>query len=290
MTKPAKFDRRFRQRLQLHQPTSAAIEMLARRDGVHVNYLEVALKWTFDHQWENDAASAYLDRYMVKNYQRGKVRYVQTTRYTGPREAPNNLVNYNNRPSKTTGEVDCLKLEWRITGVAALRRAGLTSLDDILRIDHREFWARRLKLFDIDTVALGRRYSNWISKSRRRGPCDMDGSLGASILHINRTVQVVLGTFRQRFDVRACLRPLSVTHLLPDPTPIYNYANIPPAIRPTLCTSTTTSLVTPTALRLRHELNDEASPRGEFSLTTEATNEAIQGCEGFELWNPRGSK
>jgi hypothetical protein len=48
LQKGMRFDRSYRQRLQLRQPTVEALHALAGLDGVLLNYLELALDWTFD--------------------------------------------------------------------------------------------------------------------------------------------------------------------------------------------------------------------------------------------------
>jgi hypothetical protein len=85
-----------------------------------------------------------------------------------PCKAPNNLADYAHRPSKQTGEIDCVHLDWRIRGHAALCRAGFVSVRDVLDINHRAFWAHRLIMLDIDPDRLGRAYHNWWHQTRGR--------------------------------------------------------------------------------------------------------------------------
>jgi hypothetical protein len=265
--KPAKFDWRFCQRLQLNQPTAAAIEILARRNDVHMNYVEVALDWVFDRPDDKDDAVTFLHRHVVKSHHRKQgIRFVVgehgATRYSGPRRAPNVLADYSDRPSKETGEVDCLHLEWRIRGREALCRSGFVSVRDLLDIDHREFWARRLKMFDIEPAVLGRSYHNWWRKTRRRKlwiiryplgngrflDYDMDNRAGDIILRGLGSVQEVIDVYGRKFRLSPCLQPISVDHLLPASsadTQYYDHPPNSPRTSPTPCPSGRNTVFTP---------------------------------------------
>src|SRR5262249_44436033 len=103
----ASFDRSLRKRLQLHQPSHAAIQSLCTVKGVYANYGEWALDWIFDTEDEREQAYAVVCQYHVKKRHRLKtgIRFVgegDVTRYTGPRRSRNNAVIYSDRPSKVT--------------------------------------------------------------------------------------------------------------------------------------------------------------------------------------------
>ena len=107
-----------------------------------------------------DEAFDFLCRHVVKRWHRDQgIRFVVSdadggiTRYTGDRTAKNLLVIYNGRPSKETGEVECVHIEWRLKGRRALARAGINGLADLLRFDHRQFWSQRLLLSAIGSSA-----------------------------------------------------------------------------------------------------------------------------------------
>jgi hypothetical protein len=273
---------RLRQCLQLYQPRRAALQFLAKIEGCHLNYLELALDWVFASEQELADAVAFLRRHIVKKYQRGKLHfyppldqatatdaqlrravltvfdfeYVQAqvrngrrgnvgdhlrqiaerrtivartlnpqppTCYTNRRRksATNNRVDYHDLPSKVTGEVHCLHIEWRMFGARSLARAGIASVADLLALDHRQFWRQRLHLYEIDRNRLGRMLSNGQRRSRRNGKwldngLDQDRILAALTLNMLGSVQELLHAYRHQFDLRSCLQPIGVDELLPD--------------------------------------------------------------------------
>jgi hypothetical protein len=226
----ARFDYTFTQRLQLNQPTLEALQFLSAIDSVLLNYVELSLDWVFDHVDARNDAYDFVCRYHVKQNHRDQgIRFVSggVTRYTGPRKAPNVLGTYWDRPSKVTGEVNCVHSDWRIKGAAALRRAGITSVTELLELNHRQFWSERLLMRDLDLRKLGRNYHVHVAgKGSRRGAWVIsygqgrffyhaDLRAGAEILRALNTTQAVLDCYTKKFNVNRCLRNISVDHLLP---------------------------------------------------------------------------
>jgi len=238
-TEPASFDPGYRQLLQLHHPTRRALEMLVARNDTHLNYLEVALDLTFADQDDTDDAFRLIDRYHVKrHHRRQRLTYVgegSVTRYSGPRSAPNVVVTYADRPSKATGELHSAHLEWRIRGSAALRRAGIRSVADLLLLKPRTFWLNRLLLYGLDQGELGRLYHNRYSRKRgakkraRRSPWiirhrrskftyDMNQRAGQTIERALGSTQAVLdfyGPVLGSMLRERCLVAMDDAHLLP---------------------------------------------------------------------------
>jgi hypothetical protein len=222
---PARFNPAFRQRLQLYQPRSEALQILAERSDVHLNYVEVALDWIFANEFDRDDALAFLDRYHVKKYHRDQgIRWKKGTRYTGPRRAPTVHAAYADRECKLTGEVCCLHAEWRMSGHAAVKRAGILTMIDLLNLDYQEFWRQRLLLFALDLPDLGRRHYNYFNGSKRRRNWstgfgkfryDRDKAAGAIVFNYFGSTQKVLDHLGPKFTVRRCLIQLDVEHLLP---------------------------------------------------------------------------
>jgi hypothetical protein len=129
-------------------------------------------------------------------------------------------VDYHDLPSKVTGEVHCLHIEWRMSGARSLARAGIASVADLLALDHRQFWRQRLHLYDIDRNKLGRMLNNWQRGSRRKGKwlangLDHDRVLAALTLNVCGSVQALLHAYRHHLDLRTCLHPMDIDELLP---------------------------------------------------------------------------
>lgn len=226
---PRDLVRRFRlaygQLIQIPQPKVPTLEYLADRNDAHLNYVEEGLDWVYDDAADKHEGFWSLHRHVVKRHHGTQqvLLVFGTTRYTGPRRAPNVLAIYHDKPCRVTGEVDCVHLDWRIRGAAALRRAGIHSVRDLLTLDRRKFWAQRLLLFDVNSERLGRRYHNWQMGTHRRQPWverfgpisyDHDGRAGQIIARA-LTVQGIVDAYTRRFDVRSCLIPIAVADLLP---------------------------------------------------------------------------
>jgi hypothetical protein len=241
----ARFAPMLTQRLQLRQPALAALEMLAQRDDAYPNILEVALDWIFASEEEREHAQRLYYRHAVKPYHRGTVRYYQQTRYSDAQGRATNSAAYPEEYCRITGELNVLHIEWRITGKAALQRAGLAQLSDIIAINQRPFWSKRLRLADINAEMLGRRANNRQTKGRRRHPLiisynyNVDSRTGNTLM---RTLQSRASLareeeYRQRygtdaldqheyciqdvldnidFDMRSCIEWAEIEHLLPD--------------------------------------------------------------------------
>ena len=120
------FNRWYCQRLQLTQPTEAALNHLAQRArNALFNYVEIALDLIYADADQCQDAYEFLCRHHIKKHHgKQQVRLVGdngSTRYSGPRRAPNVLCIYQGRHSKVSGEVNCLHVEWRIRSRQALR-------------------------------------------------------------------------------------------------------------------------------------------------------------------------
>jgi hypothetical protein len=232
---PARFDRSFRQRLQLHQPTDDVLRRLSKLKDAYPNYVELALDLVFDSEVERDEAFAFIDRYLIKKHHRRDhgIRHVNgVTRYSGPRSAPNVLAVYADRECRISGEVYCCHLEWRIRGRAALRRCGIETVDDLLKFAHQAFWQKRLLLATFDRRKLGRMHRNSFRRRRRRTVAvarsgfryNVDHSTAALLCNVFGSTQKMLDHFSSKFRVRDGLIPIDAQHLLPrsGTTPSYD--------------------------------------------------------------------
>jgi hypothetical protein len=227
---PARFDPRYVQRITLFQPTNEALQSLVTRDP-HMTYVEISLDWIFSSRSDKDDAVEFLWKHLVKkNHRDQQVRFVgkddKITRYSGPRSAPNVIVVYADKPSKVTGQDHCVHIDWRINSGAALRRAGIHSLRDLLDLNYRQFWRKRLKICSLNLRALGRMHLNRNNSVKRRGPwvqyfCngrfvyDVHLRIGSIIVRVNQSTQAVIDRHRKDFEVNRCVITHEVPHLLP---------------------------------------------------------------------------
>ena len=170
---PKRWDPAYRVRLQMRRPSHEALQWLATLDGMVMNYVEIGLDWTFTTEEERDAAHEFVINHHVKRWH-GDQRvtfHKGITRYTARRRVPNKLVSYADRPSRITGEIHCVHVEWRLNGARALQRAGIATVAELLKLDHYQFWKERLLMRTVNLQALGRQYNvHVLGKGRRRGP------------------------------------------------------------------------------------------------------------------------
>lgn len=237
--KPHRFEPRYRQRIQIRQPTPEVLRFLAEQSGLLLNHTEIALDWTFSTEHETEEALIFTARHLIKKHHREAhgIRIVgegeRRTLYTNTRAARNVVVLYADKYCRVTGEECCVHLEWRMNGVEALRRAGIHSIEDLLSLDYRQFWAKRLVLADVDYPHFGRLLCIHCNKKPKRRRADItrigrfehdnDSALASNALFAsNRSIQALIDKYRKHFDVNRCLIPFDSTELLP-PVLYYDY-------------------------------------------------------------------
>jgi hypothetical protein len=239
----ADFDYLLKQRLQLCRPTDEVLRWLSRLPDVYLNYVEIALDWTFPNEFEREDAYEFVSRHFVKRYHGSQgIRFVRgVTRYTGGPSVPNLFLMYGDLPCRITGEIFCLHLEWRRRRRDNLQRAGIRSIADLLHLDHRAFWQKRLLLAEFNLHKLGgivRRHFSpqtskgpWISYLKSGVRWDHDRRSGHTLLVKFGSAQSIIDEFTGQCRVGRCIIPLGVGHLLPPP-PVFSmiYTSILPAL------------------------------------------------------------
>jgi hypothetical protein len=240
--RPARFDGRYRQRIELGQPKANALGWLAGHDDVLINRVEIAVDFIFKTRVASDEVFEFLHCHFVRRWhgkkQKIKVVHEQRgetgtkvpkvvdeiddgeTRYDAYR-APNKIVFYRNQFSRITGEFNCVHLEWHLNGAEAVRRVGINSGGDLLEFNHREFWQKRLLLFTVDRERLGRLNRNQLSGKRSRGGAirqtgRINRQTGEAIVRAHYTVQELINTQRRYYRVHRALVPISNEGLLPE--------------------------------------------------------------------------
>jgi hypothetical protein len=181
------FPLRYRQRVQLWQPSEEVPEWLSHRDDVLINRVEIALDCLFNCKAHRDDAWDFLHGHLVRRWhsRSQRIRIIQNddqeedgfgTRYDAGRGSPNNIAFYEEGHSRVTGELSCLHLEWRLNQLKAVRththsrrhRIGPHLLD----FDW-QFWKERLLLVNVNKPRLGRLLNN--HKKRKKEP---EGEVG----------------------------------------------------------------------------------------------------------------
>ncbi|MFZ0846153.1 MAG: hypothetical protein WAM62_10205 [Pseudolabrys sp.] len=232
---PARFNARYRQRIELRQPSNQALQWLARRDDALINRVEITIDLTFNCLSDRDDTWEFLHRHIVRRWHgknqeirivRGEKAQNDTvgTRYDAGGWASNKIVFYPEEHSRMTGELNCLHLEWHLKGLKAVRAARIESGRDLLDFNHRLFWQKRLRLYDVDRRRLGRLIRNRITGKKRR-TCEIkqsdrysvniDGRTGGHISRAHETIQELIDLLKSSHRIHRALVPISNEGLLP---------------------------------------------------------------------------
>ena len=233
----ARFDHRFRQRVQLRQPTENALRLLAQRNDVLINGVEIALDLIFKNWFERERAIDFLHQHLVRRWHgsRQEIRVYRDRqqaadddtgqcRYDAGRSAPNRIVVYPESFTRVTGELHCLHIEWRAKGVRATRAVGIKSPRDLLVFDYRRFSQQRLRLSDVDRRKLGLMIRNRSTGRRHRTPktiqkgkfqYPIEAKTGEAYARMHETVQELIHHMKSICRTHRALIPISNEMLLP---------------------------------------------------------------------------
>jgi len=236
--RPARFNnrhRRYRQRIELRQPSRRALVWLARRNDVLINRAEITLDLTFENRGDAEKARDYFHQHLVRRWH-GKNQEIRVfrsarsdynpgageTRYDAGGQARNRLVIYAEDHSRITGELNCVHIEWRVRSPRAILAAGINSGRDLLEFDHRVFWQKRLLLYTVDWRHLGLLIRNRRMGTKRRSSRNcrtdahlMDGRAGQVYARSYDTVQKLIDDLKSSCRIRLALKQIPNDSLLP---------------------------------------------------------------------------
>ena len=225
----AVFDIRFRQRLTFIVPKKEAHALLRDMrdpDDVLVNIAEPGFSINMPDDELKLRGERYIGRTWVTRHNANhKVLHYRrnglVTRYSAQPHAPavNGLYSY--KACRWTGAVDCIHPDRRILGAASCRRAGITGFASLAEFDHRAFWRKHLRLYEMDWAKFGRAFSNQQMSSRRRGArinhygsftYNCDARLGQTLAQLawndhdsGRTIQEVVDHYHHLLPIKRCL-------------------------------------------------------------------------------------
>jgi hypothetical protein len=234
----ARFDRQYRQRIELRQPSQRALRWLARHNDVLINRAEITLDLNFKYRADAEEAWDFLHQHLVRRWHRKsqEIRVYRSpphdedpgageTRYDARGQAPNRLVLYAEDHSRVTGELNCIHIEWRVRSPRVIRAIGIELGQDLLEFDHRAFWQKRLLLYAVNRRGLGRLYRNRVTGKRRRTPeirrlgrfaYDIEGKTGEVCARLYETVQELIDRFKPSFRIHRALIRIPNESLLPE--------------------------------------------------------------------------
>ena len=169
------FNAFWKAQLAVFQPTKRCLRLLAKALGNEISTLPTYVELACDLLANSEArAKRWCDDLFAKarvRYQRNPVVGNGTVRYIGDRYDQNGrrrngrvLAAYCDRPSKLNNAQPDKRqppdphIEFRVSGTTTLSALGIRSLDDLLQFDHRRFWDRHIRMFELPpkTTALGR--------------------------------------------------------------------------------------------------------------------------------------
>jgi hypothetical protein len=162
---------RYVQRVELRQPNDIALDVLRRHHDPHliVTRVHLALDLVTATTVVREALRNYLLKHLVQPWYRGDgLITFEDTVYRYPSRRHDQMVMYDDKPCRVTGEVDCVHLEWRAQRHRSAVRAGAETIEDLLAFDHRAFWDRKLRLLELDYSKLGRAHLRHHGLTKRR--------------------------------------------------------------------------------------------------------------------------
>lgn len=138
--------------LYCHQPTKATLQVMddiQKRQPDLLFLLEVHFALDLTTNSEVDAAN--LERALQSTLTPARLpiadhAHEYETTYIGRKRGKNRVAMYRDRVGKVRSERPRVHIEWRIHGKTALERAKIYGPADLVRVDHRAFWAKRLRL------------------------------------------------------------------------------------------------------------------------------------------------
>lgn len=168
-------------RLLIEEPSYAAMEILQEQVPTTKLKLQV-IELSLDFECVDAATSSqiihWLGQHVVQPYGRDRLVNFKGTRYCSRRRWRGQGLKAYIQPK----ERSVVRLEWTIRSVRTLRAMGIERPSDVISIDLRAFWARRLKLRQIDRRALRRQY-------QRHHPHLSDQQVGRAVELWLRTLQ-----------------------------------------------------------------------------------------------------
>lgn len=162
------YNARWKSALELYQPTLHCLHVLgdvlcASSVAYQLGEVEIALDLIpLDSQpgLAKQLGRAFVSA-AVPKFHRREALCEKGTWYFERRTKPNLrprehvLTVYYDRPSKLdnqrpgTNDAQCLHIEWRVSGVAAMKKLGLYTVDDLIAFRHEKFWPQHVHLYEL---------------------------------------------------------------------------------------------------------------------------------------------
>ena len=170
VSKPMKYRPQWQERILLHQASDGAFEYLREitNDVYLINHIAVALDFETNTLFNANRIRAFIALHLFKPWHNNQeINMCCETDYSSrKRWVSKNIARYSDKPSKISGK-PCCHVECRINGAQPIRREGISSFDDIVKLDHHGFWMKNLRLAEINQEKIGKRL---IGHQKRKKP------------------------------------------------------------------------------------------------------------------------
>jgi hypothetical protein len=159
--------------ISISTPSIEAITFLTSIPAVNPFYVEIALDIITDSDLEARNLHWAIEQCIVQPWagNRNICNYLGTT-YTGQRQPGphDHMAIYSDEPSRATGELNCVHIEWRYQGRKRLFKIGIEEPGDLPAFDFNQYWRSHLPLHFLDLERYGRWLSNKETGQRRQKP------------------------------------------------------------------------------------------------------------------------
>jgi hypothetical protein len=159
--------------ISISTPSIEAITFLSNISAIKPYSVEIALDIISDSELGARNLHWAVEQCIVQPWagKRTVCRY-RGTIYTGQRQpAPHDhMAIYSDKPSRATGECNCVHIEWRYQGRQRLLKIGIEGPGDLPSFNFNQYWQSHLPLFYLDLERYGRWLSNKVTGQRRQKP------------------------------------------------------------------------------------------------------------------------
>lgn len=146
-------------RLIVQHPNIEAVRVLNDWQHKHRGVLcrlDVAYDLSPHPHVTRSALTQWINQHVLLRWRRrGDMLDVETTLYwiqqkARKRRSSRDIAFYSDRPSKLTGELDCIHLELRLQNASAIKREGIERAIDLIDLDPQALFAKHIRLVSFD--------------------------------------------------------------------------------------------------------------------------------------------
>jgi hypothetical protein len=152
--------------VSISTPSIEAITLLTNISSIKPYSVEIALDIISDTELAARNLHWAIEQCIVQPWA-GKrtVYHYRGTIYTGQRQPGphDHMAIYSDKPSRATGECNCVHIEWRYQGRQRLGKIGIERPSDLAGFHFQQYWHSHLPLYYLDLE----RYGRWLSNKKQ---------------------------------------------------------------------------------------------------------------------------